>query len=189
VAFPAVAQVAPAAIDTTPAARPSPIDIANEGGIRNRWTLAGELALPVYPDGFANAQRDVCLSIGYQINEDGTTSNFRVLQQWNSQTDGIEPVDGFWSAFVGAGVDAISQWKFAPRPEVGPARPVFTVATLTWKTRADTWPNQLRRRCQIDNLAAWLHRFDPRYDMNDHLFDRAQRANESLAQFIAGNPH
>lgn len=186
-AIPAAAQTFPS-IDTTPAARPAPIAIANEGGIRNRWTLGGELALPVLPDGFAKAQRDVCVALGYQINEDGTTSNFRVLKQWNSETGGIEPVEGFWAAFVGAGADAVSQWKFTPRSEVGPPQPVFTVATLTWRTRTDSWPNQLRARCQISNLAAWLHRFDPRFDMNDHRFDVAQRQNEDRHQRIAGNP-
>ena len=178
-----------AATETDPAMAMIPIDVANEGGIRDRWALDGDIALPVYPDGYAQAKRDVCLALGYTINPDGTTSNFRVLQQWNSETGGLEPVDGFWSAFAGAGVDAVRQWKFTPRAEAGEPKPVFTVATVTWKTRADTWPNELRDRCTIDNLAAFLQRYQQRYDLNDHLFERAQRRNEDLHQFLAGTPH
>jgi hypothetical protein len=187
-AAPAVAQDTAPAIDTTPESRPGTVDIANEGAIRNRWTLDSEFVLPAYPDGYANARRDVCIALGYQIGADGTTSDFRVLQQWNSETAGIEPAEGFWSSFAMAGVDAVKQWKFKPRPEMGEPRPVFTVATLTWKTRSDTWPRDLRAHCEIDHLAAWIRRYDPRYDMNDHLFDRAQRANESMTQAIAGTP-
>ncbi|MCC8364129.1 energy transducer TonB [Lysobacter sp. A6] len=188
-ATPAAAQVQ-ASSETDPnLAPPESAQIANEGAIRNRWALDGELALPAWPDGFAQARRDVCLALGYTINPDGSTSNFHVLQQWNSDTGGIEPADGFWAAFAGAGVDAVRQWKFTPRPEAGAPQPVFTVATLTWKTRADTWPNALRGRCDIDNLAAFLHRYQERYDLNDHLFDRAQRRNEDRHQAIAGTPY
>jgi hypothetical protein len=190
VASPAISQVQ-ASSETNPAsaATADALQVANEGAIRRQWMLDGEFVLPAYPEGFARARRDVCMAIGYKIDADGKTSDFHVLQQWNSDTGGIEPTDGFWSAFAGAGVDALGQWKFKPRPEAGPPQPVFTVATLTWKTRADTWPNALRERCRIDNLAAFLSRYQERHDINDHLFDKAQRANESMIQRIAGTPY
>ena len=176
--------------------QPSPppaevLPIVNEGGIRDHWMLAGApLALPAYPEGFGKEARDVCIALGYQVNADGTTSNFRVLHQWNSQTGGIEPVDGFWAGFALAGTDAVSQWKFAPRPEAGPPQPVFTVATLTWNTTHGMWPADLRERCRIRNLAVFVRALPnpPGSGLNDHLHDRRSRAQDHYYQRIAGTP-
>jgi hypothetical protein len=165
-------------------------DVANEGGIRDKWTLApgAKLATPAYPDGFADAQRDVCIALGYQIGADGKTSDFRVLKQWNSQTQAIEPVDGFWSGFANAGADAVGQWQFQPRPEVAMPAPVYTVATLTWQTRKDTNPVTLRNRCKIDDLVVFMRNDSDKKGLNDHIIDRTARARDDRIQTFAGTP-
>ncbi|NUS59772.1 MAG: hypothetical protein HOQ01_02375 [Lysobacter sp.] len=167
------------------------VDIANEGGIRDKWMLAdgAKLAAPAYPEGFANAQRDVCLALGYQINPDGTTSGYRVLKQWNSETAGDEPVDGFWNSFANAGADALRQWKFQKRPEVASAAPVFTVATLTWQTRKDTNPATLRAQCKIGDLVTYMRDVDHNLrGINGYDIERTARRREDRVQVFAGTP-
>jgi hypothetical protein len=162
----------------------------NEGGIRDQWTLADgvKLAVPAYPVEFAKGEpRDVCLALGYEIGADGSTSGFRVLKQWNSDTEAKEPVDGFFGGFAQAGADAVSQWKFKPLPQVA-AQPTFTVATLTWQVIKDTDPAALRAHCRIDNLAAHVKNLGPEEDINDKLIDRANRARDAEMQRRAGTP-
>ena len=167
------------------------VDIANEGGIREKWMLAdgAKLAAPAYPEGFANAQRDVCLALGYQINPDGTTSGYRVLKQWNSETADGEPVDGFWNSFANAGADAVRAWKFKPRPEVATPAPVFTVATLSWQTRKDTNAAELRAQCKIGDLVTYMRDIDHNLrGINGYDIERTARRREDRVQVYAGTP-
>jgi hypothetical protein len=163
----------------------------NEGGIRDQWMLADgvKLAMPTYPVEFAKAEpRDVCLALGYQINPDGSTSDFRVLKQWNSQTEAKEPVDGFFGGFAQSGADAVAQWKFKPRPEVAQPTPTFTVATLTWQTVKGSDGAALRAHCKIDDLVAHLKEMTRKGGLNDHLIDRDNRARNAELQRRAGTP-
>jgi len=181
--------VASASDQKPPEANKPEVAIASEGRIGNKWMLAvDKLAMPQYPDGYAKEARDVCIALGYEIAPDGSTSGYRVLKQWNSQTQAIEPVDGFWANFANAGVDAVSQWKFKPRPEVTAPQPVFTVATLTWQTRQDTNPATLRGKCRIDDLAVFLRNDGQVRGLNDHLIERTSRAREDRVQRYAGTP-
>jgi hypothetical protein len=132
--------------------------IANEGKIGDRWMLSEgvPLATPQYPPHLASRGDDACLALGYQINEGGDTSNFAVLGQWSS-AGGAEPVDGYWQAFAQAGADAVSQWRFQPRPEVDAVRPTYTVATLSFNSgQADA--AALRAHCAISDLAATIQK-------------------------------
>ena len=165
--------------------------VVNEGGIRDAWMLAdgAKLATPSYPAAFAHGPaRDVCLALGYEIAPDGSTGKFRVLKQWNSDTEENEPVDGFWAEFAQTGADALAQWKFKPRPEVTAPQPTFTVATLTWQTRKETDPAALRAHCKIDDLVAHLKKVDQDTDITDHAIDRANRARDGAMRRAAGTP-
>ena len=166
------------------------VDIASEGGIRDKWMLedGAKLAAPAYPEGFANAQRDVCVALGYRIAADGSSSDFRVLKQWNSQTGEFEPVDGFFNAFANAGADAVRQWKFKARPEVATPAPVFTVATLTWQTRKDANAAALRGECKIGDLVAYMGDLERQKGLNDHEIERTARRREDRVQVFAGTP-
>lgn len=132
------------------------VQIVNEGGIRDKWMLAdgARLAAPGYPAQFVDRGDSVCLAMGYAINPDGSTSDFSLIRSWNSSTGAAEPVDGFWDAFTQAGANALSQWKFAPRPEVAEPDPTYTVATLFFNGKDGIDNETLKGHCKIADLKA-----------------------------------
>ena len=155
--------------------------IANEGTIGDKWMLAdgGTLATATYPPALALRGDDVCIALGYLIGKDGKTSDFAVLKQWNSESGAKEPVDDFWQAFAQAGADAVSQWRFKPRPDAGVVMPTFTVATLGFQGKQAMDPAQLRGHCKIVDLADLLEKLkaDPfqRGGINKQLQEHEQQ--------------
>ena len=150
------------------------IRVVNEGGIRDEWTLpAGfKLAVPTYPSEYAAQRAEACVAIGYLINSDGSTSDFALLKNWTSANVPSGSTREYWSAFAQASAQALSQWRFQPRPEVQAARPVYTVATLLFAAQTP----QLRARCAIPDLGASLLELrgdrGSRRKMNVDLYDR-----------------
>lgn len=130
--------------------------IANEGTIGDKWMLADNapLAMAQYPAHMAPRGDDVCIALEYVIDKNGGTSGFSVLKQWNSESGEKEPVNGFWQAFAQAGADAVSQWKFKPRPGVSNPVQTRTVAILGFNGKRDIDAAQLRSHCRIDDLAS-----------------------------------
>lgn len=130
------------------------IRIANEGGIRDAWTLppGATLPVPAYPEAYRANQAEACLAIGYLINADGTTSDFALLKAWSAQEPQRDR-DAYWSAFANDAAAALALWRFAPRPEVKAPRPVYTVATFLFASAA---PSETRKHCAIPNLAMRL---------------------------------
>lgn len=132
---------------------------ANEGTIGKDWKLAPgvELAVPGYPEAFAQRADNVCLALGYAINPDGSTSDFAVLKSWSNgvAADGKEPAPGYWDAFAQAGAHAVSKWKFQPR-EATPTRATYTVATLYFNGREAMEPASLRGHCAVGDLATLI---------------------------------
>ena len=130
------------------------IRIVNEGGIRDAWMLAPGTTLPVpaYPPAHAANQAEACVGIGYLLNADGTTSDFALLKSW-SAAEPDRDRDAYWASFAQDASNALARWKFAPRPEVGAPRPVYTVATFLFGA---TNTVELRKRCTIPNLALRL---------------------------------
>lgn len=153
-----VASVFVMSIGVASAVTQEDVRIVNEGGIRDSWMLADgvSLAAPGYPGQFVERSDSVCLAMGYAINPDGTTSDFSLLKKWNSSTGIEEPVEGFWGAFTQAGANALSQWKFKPRPEVAHPSVTYTVATLFFNGRDGVDTNSLRQHCKIDDLKALI---------------------------------
>lgn len=133
--------------------------VVDEGGLRAEWTLVPgvPLAAPQYPAEFAARADDVCIALAYAVNPDGTTSDFSLVKGWTSSTAGArEPVPGFWPASAQAGAAALSQWRFAPRPEVAAPQKTVTVATMLFTGRGTTDPTALRAHCAVRNLSALL---------------------------------
>jgi len=155
------------------------VRIANEGGIRDAWTLAPgtTLAAPGYPASFAARGDAVCLAMGYRIQPDGSTSDFTLLRAWNGATGEQEPEAGYWDAFSQAGAAALSQWKFSPKTEAGMPKPVDTVATLVFAGKGESNVTALRGRCQVADLADFLEnaklKRNRRGDMNQHELERS----------------
>lgn len=150
------------------------IRVVNEGGIRDEWTLpAGvQLPIPTYPSAYAAERAEACVAIGYLVRPDGTTSDFALLKSWSSKNVSGRSAQEYWSAFAQAAAQALSQWRFEPRPEIRTARPVYTVATLLFAAKSP----QLRDRCAIPDLAAKLREFrgdlGSRRKMDLELYDR-----------------
>jgi len=151
------------------------IRVVNEGGIRDEWTLPPgyKLAMPQYPADYANQPTEVCVAVGYLINPDGSTSDFALLKSWSSIDVPNKSSQEYWSAFANAAAQALSQWRFQPRPEVTVPRPVYTVATMIFAASLE-----LRSHCAIPNLATRLrelrHDSGARRKMNTALFDRLE---------------
>jgi hypothetical protein len=155
--------------------------IANEGTIGDKWMLADgtTLALAAYPAALASRGDDVCIALGYRIREDGTTSDFAVLKQWNSATKEDEPAEGYWQAFAQAGADAVAQWRFKPRPEVTIPRATYTVATIAF-TGAHSQAGDFKNHCRISDLAALIQDRKSRNYMKGSVEKRDQeRYNQS----------
>ena len=135
--------------------------IANEGTIGDKWMLADglQLATATYPASLAPRGGSACIALGYLIGKDGTTSDFAVLKQWNSEAGEDAPVEGYWQAFAQAGADAVSQWRFKARPGVDVVVPTYTVATLGFQGgKQPIDAATLRGHCQIKDLADQLAR-------------------------------
>ena len=150
------------------------IRVVNEGDIRDERILpAGfKLAIPAYPAQYAAQRAEACVAIGYLINPDGSTSDFALLKSWTSANVPSGSTREYWSAFAQASAEALSQWRFQPRPDVSAARPVYTVATLLFAAQTP----QLRARCAIPDLGASLLELrgdrGSRRKMNVDLYDR-----------------
>lgn len=132
------------------------VRVVNEGGIRDEWMLADgvKLAAPGYPGEFVERGDNVCVAMGYSIKPDGSTSDFSLIKAWSSSSQDKEPVEGFWNAFSQASAQALSQWKFKPRPEVTNPQPTYTVATMTFMGKEATDAAGLRSKCGITDLKA-----------------------------------
>lgn len=130
------------------------IRIVNEGGIGDQWMLADgtRLAAPGYPAQFVERGDSVCLAMGYAIRPDGSTSDFSLIKSWNSSSGDAEPADNFWDTFTQAGANALSQWKFKPRPEVIRPQTTYTVATLFFNGRDGLDSETLKSHCRVADL-------------------------------------
>lgn len=138
------------------------IKVKDEGGIRDAWNLAPgtQLVVPPYPPEHAANKADVCVAVGYLIGKDGTTSEFSMLKSWAS-TKPAGDGDAYWGTFARYASAALSQWRFAPKPEVADPKPVYTVATFVFSDRPTA---ELRGNCAIPSLQMHLLelRNDPR---------------------------
>lgn len=152
------------------------IKVKDEGGISEAWNLAPDtkLVVPPYPPEHAANKADVCVAVGYLVGKDGATSEFSMLKSWS----GAKPAgdaDAYWGAFARYASAALSQWRFAPKPEVADPKPVYTVATFTF---SDHPTPALRAHCAIPSLQMHLLelRNDPRMGrkMSRGIFPRLE---------------
>lgn len=164
--------------------------VSDEGKIGDKWMLADgtTLATAQYPPHLAAAARDVCIAMGYEIGKDGGTSGFEVLKQWNSETGGQEPQPDFWKGFAQAGANALSQWKFQPRPDVTAPRETYTVATLSFMGGNPAGGGDIGSHCKVGDLAALLQKRKSELVLNKSRLrrdlERIDRASDSNAALV-----
>ena len=118
---------------------------AAEGTIGNQWSAAGDFASAVYPAQWVGRGDNVCLALGYRIRKDGTTGDFRVIDQWSSAGGRNEPAADYFAAFADAAATAVSQWRFQPR--AGGAPETYTVATVGFSAGNGGDAGALRAHC------------------------------------------
>ena len=154
-----------------------PVRIADEGAIGDRWMVAGDTPLQSapYPAEFAGQPNNVCVALGYRVKADGTTSQFRVLEQWNEASGKREPQPGFNDAFARAAISAVAQWKFAPRDGVRRPEAVDTVTTMAFRARSDMPVESVRGKCAIADLTAYLDDLRGRDDLLSAEIARFER--------------
>jgi hypothetical protein len=153
------------------------VRIVDEGRLGETWKAAGEaFAAPGYPAAYADSGDDVCLAIGYSVDEQGRTGDFSVLREWSSA--GEDPGAEYWDAFAQAGAHAIAQWRFAPR-DGGMARPTYTVSRVAFAGSGD--PAAVREQCRVGDLAGLLQAEKSNYVMDRSLLKRDMERQGRIA--------
>ena len=109
-----------------------------------------------YPAAAADKGADVCVSLGFMIQADGTTSDLTGLNVWSSAGADGHLAPQAAEPFVRSAAAAVSMWKFAAvkaRP-----RPIYTAATFAFEGSGKLAPDAIREHCRIDNLVSFISR-------------------------------
>lgn len=149
------------------------LTVVTEGDALGVWRPVAEtIAVPAYPGIVADKSEDACVSIGYLIKPDGSTSDFAVLAAWSSKTDGLEPTDPHFLPFSQNALAAVQRWRFeADGGSAARRRQVFTAATFAFSTTgADV--AALKDRCRIGNLKEFVAKL--RADARKREIDRGR---------------
>ena len=149
------------------------LNILDEGEVLATWRPVAEtLAMPAYPGVIADKSEDVCVSIGYMINDDGSTSDFAVLDAWGAQAEGIKPIDPHFLPYSQNALAAVQRWHY--QSEGGTRvhrRRVYTAASFAFSTTgADV--EALKTRCRIADLKGFMDRM--RTESLKRNFDRGR---------------
>lgn len=129
--------------------------IVQEGKLGQDWKVADgvQLAAPGYPSS-GQEKANVCINLGYAVDEDGSVKDMVVLKSWGEGADGMPiPEEGI-KPFAQASALAVSSWRFAPKGHVtDPARTVTstTLAFVNGKSQGE-----VRGHCAIEDLAVFL---------------------------------
>ena len=109
-----------------------------------------------YPAAVADKGADVCVSLGFMIQADGTTSDLTGLNAWSSTAADGRLAPQAAEPFVRSAAAAVSMWKFEAvkaRP-----RPIYTAATFAFEGSGKLAPEAIREHCRIDNLVTFISR-------------------------------
>jgi hypothetical protein len=131
--------------------------ILSEGGATTYWRPAAAFPDPGVPAGVPDANEDVCVSVGYQIQADGSTSEYSLLNSWTSKHSRGLPSKDAYALYAQMAVATLMQRKFVPA-EAGATKPpaVYTAATFAYSGRADADRAAIRARCAIADLPEFI---------------------------------
>lgn len=131
--------------------------ILSEGGTAAYWRPAAAFPEPGVPAGVPDANEDVCVSVGYQIQADGSTSEYSMLKSWTSKHSRGLPAKDAYALYAQMAVAALMQRKYVPA-ESGATKPpaVYTAATFAYSGRPDADRAAIRARCAIEDLPAFI---------------------------------
>lgn len=162
------------------------VAIVSEHQVGEDWTPAPDLprVLVGYPASAADKSRDVCVSIGFMIEKDGSTSNFSHVKSWSSATPDAEPAPEQLQPFVQSAAAAVSMWKFVPATRK--PRPVYTSAAFVFEGSQSPGPDAIRARCRIENLTAFVSQAKEREARKGDLERGRQERNRQENQILKG---
>ena len=162
------------------------LSILSEGDAGQYWRPVAEtMAMPGYPSIIADKSEDVCISVGYLLKQDGTTSDFALLNAWSSADESAKPSDKRFLAFAQNSLAAVQRWHFTSTAGASAkTQPIYTAASFAFSTRA-TDAAQLRGRCQVADLADFIAK--ARAEADKKTLNRARmESSRSNIQTISG---
>lgn len=133
--------------------------VVNEGATAKTWAAdpAKPRVVPGYPATFVDKSEDACVSIGYLLNRDGSTSDFTLLKSWGSRTPGSSEVQSRLDPLGQAAVAAVQQWRFIPaQGNRSRIKPVYTAATFAFSSQPGGDREAIRAHCIIADLPAFI---------------------------------
>ena len=149
------------------------IDIVSESQAAKFWQPDPNATQYVagYPETARDKSRDVCVSIGFLIKNDGTTSNYTQMSAWDNSADGsIRQADA--QPYVQVAAAVVSRWKFVP---VIKPHSIYTSATFAFDGSKALGEEAIRGHCRIDDLPTFVaqakNRSDDRGDLNRRRAD------------------
>lgn len=131
-----------------------PVKIIDEGRLaQNGITSDSKFTPPGFPASLAAKGDSVCITLGYKIQADGTTTDFGVLKSWSSASEDKRPEGSYWEDVMNVTGTAVSEWKFR-KADGDNLVPVYTAATFSFRGTDQMEPSQLRAKCLITDLTA-----------------------------------
>ncbi len=174
----------PAANAAKPALPEGPPPVS-EASVGSYWLPKGALAQPGVPAGVPDATEQVCVSLGYQIQADGSTSDFTLLRSWSSKHAKGLPDSDAYGLYLRMAVAATMQHKYAPAPAMtGKPVAIFTSSSYAFGGPA-TDAELVRSHCRIDDLPDFMKQaqadaYRRRGNLNKGRMDRARVMNPPI---------
>lgn len=142
--------------------------VVQEGRLGQDWKVADgvQLAAPGYP---ASGQEsaNVCINLGYAVDEDGSIQDMAVLKSWGENSAGEPLTEEGIKPFAQASALAVSSWRFAPKEHV--SEPARTVTSTTLAFVNGKSQGEVRAHCAIENLAVFLDENRPKFRRGESM--------------------
>lgn len=162
------------------------LTILNEGDLGSFWRPMDEtMAMPAYPGIVADKSEDVCVSVGYLLKEDGSTSDFAVLSAWGSKTDKAKPTDPHFLPFAQNALAAVQRWRYQSASSSAKVRPIYTAATFAFSTSGAD-PTGVKGRCRIADLRQFITDAQAEASKNNITRSRMDRQRVQNPDMIQG---
>ena len=147
--------VATGALFATAALASGRITIVSERDAAQSWTATPETARYVagIPKNAPDPGQDVCVTIGYLIDNEGKTSNFVEMKSWSSKAGELKAGNAEVGPYVQVAAATVSLRRFTP---VGKARQVYTSASFAFPGSKSLPEADIQARCRIDDLPAFV---------------------------------
>lgn len=167
--------------------------VVNERAVAKDWVAdpAQSRMVPGYPSTFADKSEDACVSIGYLLNRDGSTSDFTLLKSWGEKTREDSSDRVHLDALAQAAVAAVQAWRFVPAPgNRSRIRPVYTAATFGFSSKGAGEREAAKSRCSISDLPSFVAKAQAMaYRRGNLQKGRLERDRVENAPVISGHKH